>query len=160
MFPVWKLTYRPVLLPYGRMNRPRSGRTKGEKMRKKTISLIVAAVLGGAVPALAQQVVVIQQTTIQQTTIVAIDASTARTATAARPARRDMPKIYAVRNTANYCPSGLQPITINGVICCGTPNQSVSYQSMKAHPVARVQSRARKNSRIVCPVGEKGCYSE
>lgn len=22
----------------------------------------------------------------------------------------------------NFCPAGLQPITMNGVICCGTPN--------------------------------------
>ena len=38
------------------------------------------------------------------------------------------PKIYAYPSSANYCPAGLQPITISGVICCGTPNTSTSYQ--------------------------------
>ena len=76
------------------------------------------------------------------------------------------PRIYKYSSSANYCPSGLQPITLNGVICCGTPNQSVSYQQAKAHPVTRTKRvrqrvRVRKaSSRIVCPVGEKGCYSQ
>ena len=43
------------------------------------------------------------------------------------------PKIYAYPSSANYCPAGLQPITISGVICCGTPNTSTSYQQMMAH---------------------------
>jgi len=82
----------------------------------------------------------------------------------AAPTLADGPRIYPYSTSANYCPTGLQPITIDGVICCGTPNQSVSYQSMKAHPVAR-KVRVRRatsapTSRIVCPVGEKGCYSE
>lgn len=82
----------------------------------------------------------------------------------AAPALADGPRIYPYSTSANYCPAGLQPITINGVICCGTPNQSVSYQSMKAHPVVRKVRARRANpaptSRIVCPVGEKGCYTE
>lgn len=131
-------------------------------MRKKIISLAAAYVLSGAVPLMAQQAIIIQQTTIQQTTIIAVDTSAATNARAVQ-APQDAPKIYAVRNTANYCPSGLQPITINGVICCGTPNQSVSYQSMKAQPAVR-KVRARRaaapTSRIVCPVGEKGCYAQ
>jgi len=80
----------------------------------------------------------------------------------AAPALADGPRVYAYPTSANYCPAGLQPITIDGVICCGTPNQSVSYQSMKAHPVVR-KVRARRvaaSSRIICPVGEKGCYTE
>jgi len=98
-------------------------------------------------------------------TVVAVSQFAAETSQAAQlRAPYDEPKIYAVRGSANYCPSGLQPITLNGVICCGTPNQSVSYQQAKAHPVTRtkrVRSRVRKaSSRIVCPVGEKGCYSQ
>lgn len=130
-------------------------------MRRKIISLAIVGLLSGAAPVLAQQIVAIQQTTIQQTTIIATNATPATNAYAA-PARSDAPKIYAVRNTANYCPSGLQPITIDGVICCGTPNQSVGYQAMKAHPVVRKVRRSRvanATSRIVCPVGEKGCYT-
>ncbi|WP_252942708.1 hypothetical protein [Oceanicola sp. 502str15] len=45
----------------------------------------------------------------------------------------DAPRIYAYPGE-NFCPAGLQPITISGVICCGTPNQKVSYASMKATP--------------------------
>lgn len=138
------------------------GRIEDKIMRGKIISLAIIGMLGGAAPVLAQNVIAIQQTTIQQTTIIASTATPAAAAYAA-PARNDSPKIYAVRNTANYCPSGLQPITINGVICCGTPNQSVSYESMKAHPVTRkVRSRrlAKSSGRVICPVGEKGCYTE
>ncbi len=81
------------------------------------------------------------------------------------PAMAGEARIFPYASSTNYCPTGFQPITINGVICCGIPNQSESYQSMKAHPVVhKVQVRRRvaaaPTSRIVCPVGEKGCYSE
>lgn len=33
--------------------------------------------------------------------------------------------------TTNYCPAGLQPITMGGVICCGVPNTSEVYYN---HP--------------------------
>jgi hypothetical protein len=68
-------------------------------------------------------------------------------------------KIYAYPASANYCPAGLQPITIAGVICCGTPNQSVSYQAMMTHPVRRVHThvKLRPSARAHCPVGTKGC---
>lgn len=78
-------------------------------------------------------------------------------------AQADSARIYPYSSAANYCPSGLQPISINGVICCGTPNQSVSYQQAMAHAVAskkRVQRIKSSSSRIVCPVDEKGCYRE
>lgn len=42
----------------------------------------------------------------------------------------------------NYCPTGLQPVVLNGVICCGTPNGSMSYQQMMAHPMPRKAARA------------------
>ena len=72
------------------------------------------------------------------------------------------PKIYPYHASANYCPAGLQPIQIDGVICCGTPNQSISYSQMNAHPVAKkkkVYRKAVKRSYVNCPVGEKGCYT-
>lgn len=80
----------------------------------------------------------------------------------AAPALAGDARIYPYSTSANYCPAGLQPISINGVICCGTPNQSVSYQSMKAHPVTqKVRTRrAAPTSRVICPVGEKGCYTQ
>ena len=71
------------------------------------------------------------------------------------------PKVYAAGG-ANYCPNGLQPITLNGVICCGTPNQSMSYRQMMAHPVKKaVRKKARWASPapVYCPEGAKGCYS-
>lgn len=43
--------------------------------------------------------------------------------------------LYPYHASANYCPAGLQPVTIAGVICCGVPNQHVSYQAMMQHPV-------------------------
>lgn len=78
-------------------------------------------------------------------------------AMAAGPVQAMDAKIYPYHARANYCPAGLQPIQIDGVICCGTPNQSISYQQAKAHPVARKQAQ-RSSRKLICPVGEKGCF--
>lgn len=66
-------------------------------------------------------------------------------------------KIYPYHAGANYCPAGLQPITISGVICCGTPNQHVSYQSMMTHPAKRYHRVKKRSARAHCPAGVKGC---
>ena len=73
----------------------------------------------------------------------------------------DVMPTYAYGGT-NNCPAGLSPIVMGGVICCGTPNQNVSYSSMMAHPVAK--KRVVKQRRAVryvpdhtCIEGEKGC---
>ncbi|MBY6048050.1 hypothetical protein [Vannielia litorea] len=50
--------------------------------------------------------------------------------------KADAPKIYAYPGE-NFCPEGLQPVTLDGVISCGTPNQTVSYGAMKATPGRR-----------------------
>ncbi len=77
-------------------------------------------------------------------------------------------KIYPYHG-ANYCPAGFQPVQINGVICCGKPNQHMSYSQMLAHPmpkkrhVRKATHRHTHKKRVVysarahCPVGEKGC---
>ncbi len=145
-------------------------------MRSKITSLAIAGIFIGAAPVVAEQSITsiiavgVVESSIESAARrrAATPATTYTTAPAATyntaPTSFDAPKIYAVRSSANYCPNGLQPITIDGVICCGTPNQSVSYQSMKAHPVVRKVRARRVNraptSRIVCPVGEKGCYTE
>lgn len=41
--------------------------------------------------------------------------------------------IYAYKGAPNYCPTGLQPVVIGGVVCCGVPNTH-EYQS---HPAPR-----------------------
>jgi hypothetical protein len=73
-------------------------------------------------------------------------------------------KVYPYSASENYCPTGFQPVSINGVICCGKPNQNISYQSAMAHPVAKkkvhkVRHTHRKTtqSRSHCEVGTKGC---
>ena len=65
------------------------------------------------------------------------------------------PKIYAYHSQHNFCPAGLQPVTMDGTICCGVPNQSMSYQSVMAHPKKR-KHRVRA-VQLDCPIGEKGC---
>ena len=77
----------------------------------------------------------------------------------ALPALADGPRIYAYGGE-NNCPAGYQPITIDGVICCGVPNQSVTYQSMMAQPQRRARrttTRRYVQSTPSCPVGTKGC---
>ena len=74
------------------------------------------------------------------------------------PALAEGARIYAYPSKENYCPAGLQPVTISGAICCGTPNQSVSYQHMMAHPVRKRQATRRVTPvQVDCPIGTKGC---
>lgn len=53
----------------------------------------------------------------------------------------DNPQLLAYGGP-NHCPAGLQPVVLNGVICCGTPNGSMSYQQMMAHPMPRKAARS------------------
>ncbi|WP_375175209.1 hypothetical protein [Pseudooceanicola sp.] len=55
----------------------------------------------------------------------------------AAPAAADA-KLFPYPASANYCPQGLQPVQMGGVICCGVPNQSVTYSQYQAHPTRRV----------------------
>ncbi|WP_076532649.1 hypothetical protein [Roseovarius nanhaiticus] len=68
-------------------------------------------------------------------------------------------KIYAVPTHENYCPAGLQPITISGVVCCGVPNQHQSYGQMMKHPAPRKVHHKPVNysARPDCREGIKGC---
>jgi len=80
-------------------------------------------------------------------------AAAALAALAAMPALADGPRLYPVPSHANYCPPGLQPVTIDGAICCGQPNTNVTWYQMKQHPV-RQASYTRSYD---CPEGQKGC---
>lgn len=69
--------------------------------------------------------------------------------------------IYPYASKHNYCPAGLQPVSVGGNISCGKPNTHVSYQSAKAHHVARRSHHAtyhhKHHARHNCAVGTKGC---
>jgi hypothetical protein len=76
----------------------------------------------------------------------------------AGPALAEAPKVYAYQSHANYCPSGLQPVSLNGVICCGKPTADQTYQQAKTHPVTYKTRRTRSaRAHLECPVGAKGC---
>ncbi|MEQ6202574.1 hypothetical protein ABMC88_05920 [Sulfitobacter sp. HNIBRBA2951] len=73
-------------------------------------------------------------------------------------------KIYPYAASHNYCPAGLQPVSIDGVICCGKPNTRTSYQSTMSHPVAKkkhhkvVQKKRHvRRAKAQCQLGTKGC---
>ncbi len=52
---------------------------------------------------------------------------------------------------ANHCPQGLQPVTMGGVICCGTPTTNETYYN-------RAGGKSRHVHRSMsCPAGSKGC---
>lgn len=51
--------------------------------------------------------------------------------------------------SANYCPQGLQPITMGGVICCGEPTTSETYYNRAGGK--------RHGQSMSCPAGQKGC---
>ena len=57
----------------------------------------------------------------------------------------------AASSKDNMCPAGLQPVNAGGYVSCGVP---VKGEICNQPTVKKV-----KRSRIVCPVGEKGCYT-
>ncbi len=73
------------------------------------------------------------------------------------PATAEGPRIYPVHTAHNYCPEGLQPVSMDGTICCGKPNQKHSYQAMMSHPVKKKVHKVRHVRAVDCPIGEKGC---
>ena len=77
----------------------------------------------------------------------------------AMPATADGMKVYPYPSKENYCPTGLQPVTISGVISCGQPNQTISYQQVKIH-VGQYGARKIRHAQAAgtCPEGVKGCY--
>ncbi len=87
-------------------------------------------------------------------------ASLGLTVLAAVPASAMDARIYPYHARANYCPAGLQPVQFDGVISCGKPNQSISYSQAKSHPAARKHAARPAGRKLVCPVGEKGCFRE
>lgn len=77
----------------------------------------------------------------------------------ATPGFAEGPRVYAYESGANYCPTGLQPVSLNGVIYCGQPNQAQSYQQVMVHPVRKKIHQTRRSARahLDCPAGAKGC---
>ena len=58
-----------------------------------------------------------------------------------QPATNDM-AVWAYQGTsANYCPAGLQPVVVGGVVCCGAPTH-VGYQSHPPAPRRKVYKPA------------------
>ncbi len=58
-----------------------------------------------------------------------------------QPASNDI-AVWAYPSKSNFCPAGLQPVVVGGVICCGQPTH-VGYQSNN-HPKANPKPRAYK----------------
>lgn len=50
---------------------------------------------------------------------------------------------------ANHCPSGLQPVTMGGVICCGNPTTGEVYYN--------TGGMRKRSYSMSCPPGSKGC---
>ena len=66
--------------------------------------------------------------------------------------------IYPVKSKHNFCPQGLQPVTIDGAISCGTPNKHITYNQMLATPApVKRQPVYHRSARPSCEPGIKGC---
>ncbi len=84
-------------------------------------------------------------------------------AATALPAVADTMKYYPYPTHVNYCPAGLQPISMGGVICCGKPNTHVTYREMMRHPAPATHThyvaldKGEVTPSHVCEEGEKGC---
>lgn len=103
----------------------------------------------GATPTLAQDYTSVSITQITLTNVTVTNGSYAAQASSQGA------KIYP-HHGENFCPAGLQPVTISGVVCCGQPNQNISYQQAKMTAAPRkVVKRYKAQSN--CTVGTKGC---
>lgn len=58
--------------------------------------------------------------------------------------------IYPTGAKAHYCPAGLQPVSVDGSVSCGTPTTETTYAEAKATPY-------RSGGYRSCSVGAKGC---
>ncbi|WGW05444.1 hypothetical protein [Tropicibacter oceani] len=58
-------------------------------------------------------------------------------------------------NAPNHCPAGLQPVTMGGVICCGTPNAG-PYVDRPGKASYKPKAKPAYRPRAYAPVGEKG----
>ncbi|MEM8732339.1 MAG: hypothetical protein AAGF79_20710 [Pseudomonadota bacterium] len=63
--------------------------------------------------------------------------------------------IYPTGSHVNYCPAGLQPVSMDGTTSCGVPNQTITYNEAKRTPYRRSRHPGRTTS---CPEGAKGCF--
>lgn len=57
--------------------------------------------------------------------------------------------VHPYSSGANYCPAGLQPVTLGGVICCGVPNTSEAYYNRAGG--------GKRHMMMSCAAGQKGC---
>ncbi|WP_146590717.1 hypothetical protein [Puniceibacterium confluentis] len=65
--------------------------------------------------------------------------------------------VHTFPSSANYCPAGLQPVTVGGQICCGVPTAGAYInraggKRMQPTPVRKVYHAPR----AYAPIGEKG----
>lgn len=59
--------------------------------------------------------------------------------------------VYPYSTSANFCPAGLQPVSVDGTVSCGKPTTEVTYQQATSSP-----GRSYTSSKS-CPIGVKGC---
>jgi hypothetical protein len=67
---------------------------------------------------------------------------------------------YQAKSSENYCPSGLQPVTVDGSFGCGVPNHAQTYQQAMRHPAQRGTQHhnvQRYSALPNCLEGSKGC---
>lgn len=61
-------------------------------------------------------------------------------------------KVYPYQASQNFCPAGLQPVSVDGSTSCGIPDQKITYQQAQSHGTRKSPTKARD-----CPIGAKGC---
>lgn len=63
----------------------------------------------------------------------------------------------AYQASANFCQAGLMPVMVGGVVSCGMPNAGMCETPRRRVVTYRAPAPKR---RVVCPVGEKGCFTK
>jgi hypothetical protein len=61
--------------------------------------------------------------------------------------------LYPVESVDNFCPAGLRPVTHNGEVYCGIPNQEMTYNAVMSQRIKRTSSQAK----MACGDGAESC---
>ncbi|WP_425099622.1 hypothetical protein [Tropicibacter sp. S64] len=63
--------------------------------------------------------------------------------------------MHSYPSKENFCPAGLQPVTLGGVICCGVPNAGPYINRAGGKAAYKPKKKVRAPA-AYAPVGEKG----
>ena len=125
---------------------PKGDPSKGIVMSTRAVLAAAAAVMVLSTPALATDWIYQRQYTFNPNYVPPQPAVDIRTC--------------SYPSASNQCPGNLVPVMMGGSVSCGVPNTGMCSTYTPAAPRVVYRQPAAPKRRVVCPVGEKGCYTK